>query len=139
MKKVIFVLLMTVVSSSPVAAGGSRASDLSSYFDAINHSIQGKGFKAPEWQTPNALRQAELPRGKEVRVNWKGYRKVGSTVVVWGRDQKGRKVEAEFGKSDIRRMSGSTIEASGRTTDGRSVDLVLDERTSSGSVPALGR
>jgi hypothetical protein len=72
MKKVVFAVFLTVVSSSAVAAGGSRASDLSSYFDAINHSIQGKGFKAPEWQTPNALREAELPQGREVKVNWSG-------------------------------------------------------------------
>ena len=138
MKKVIFAVVLSVASSSAVA-GGSRASDLSTYFDAINHSIQGKGFKAPEWQTPSALRDADLPRGQEVRVDWDGYKRVGSRMVVWGHDQNGRRVEAEFGKTDIRHMSGSTIEASGRTSDGRSVDLVLNERTSSGSVTAWGR
>ena len=138
MKKVIFAVLLSATSISAVA-GGSRASDLSTYFDAINHSIQGKGFKAPEWQTPSALRDAELPQGQQVKVDWDGYKRVGNKMVVWGRDQNGRRVEAEFGKTDIRRMSGSTVEASGRTSDGRSVDLVLNERTSSGSVTAWGR
>ena len=58
MKKTLIAIALVAMSSNALA-GGSRASDLSSYTDAIANAWDDHEYKTPKWQTPKRSRQPE--------------------------------------------------------------------------------